>query len=122
MSDKELRIDDLIVQNLDAAKNAVLTAFNVKSSEEIAGWERLIASMRGLPEEAMENIGIPLIQKCFMVFGYDPHSKKGRDAMLPFQDLIALALQDAMQIMMQNMQRSAQTAQALRSGQGGLLK
>jgi hypothetical protein len=122
MNPNEKRIDDLIVENLEASKNAVMAAFNTKSVEDLVGWERLLASMRSLPEEAMQDVGVPLVQKCFMVFGCDPTTKNGRSKMHGFQDVVALALQDCMTIMMQNMQRSQQVSQALRAGKSGLLR
>lgn len=116
----EKRIDDLIVENMDNAKNAVMTAFGTKNVADLAGWERVLAAMRGLPEGAMTDIGVPLIQKSFMVFGTDPTQPRGRAAMLPFQDIIALGLQDAMTLMMQSMNREQDAQKALRAGRLGV--
>ena len=113
------RIDDLIIENMDSAKNAVMTAFETKDVADLAGWERVLAAMRGLPEGAMEDMGIPLIQKSFMVFGCDASKPRGRAAMLPFQDIVALGLQDAMTLLMQSMQREQEAQKALRSGRLG---
>lgn len=122
MSEETKLVDDLIIENMAASKNAVMQAFNVTNVKQLAGWERVVAAMRGLPTNLMTDIGIPLIQKSFMVYGFDPHTEQGREEMKPFQDVIALALQDAMTLIMQNIQRSNQTAEVLRQGQGGLLR
>jgi len=118
----DARIDDLIIDNMVSAKDACMKAFGTADVDDLIGWERMLAAMRGLPMEAMEQMGVPLIQKAFAAFGKDPTQPRGREAMLPFQDIIALGLQDAMTLVMQQMERTQRSAAALRGGQTGLLK
>lgn len=122
MKDTERRIDDLIIENMAAAKDTVMSVFQTRNVRDLEGWERLLAAMRGLPMEAMDDIGATIIKKAFMVFGCDPTTERGRHDMKPFQDIVALALQDAMTLLMQTMQRTDRAAEVLRSGRGNLLK
>jgi hypothetical protein len=119
---EQLRIDDLIIQNLQHAQAAVSEALNLSDAQQLSEWPQLIAAMRGLPEKTMQELGIPLIEKVAHSFGIDPKTERGREALKPFQDIIALCLQDCLHLVMQNMDRQRQAAHALRAGQGGLLK
>lgn len=119
---EQLRVDDLIVQNLQKAQSAVMEAMNLTEIEELAEWTHVLAAMRGLPEQTMVQLGVPLIEKCFEAFNADPKTKEGRAKMKPHQDIIALCLQDCLHLVMQNMNRQAQAAHALRSGQGSILR
>lgn len=118
---EELRVDDLIVQNLTHARKVVADVLNIQDIAELADWVSVLSAMRGLPINAMDELGGPVIEKMFNSFGFDPKVKEHRNKMQPFQDIIALALQDCMQLLMQNMQRQQQAGQALRAGQGQLL-
>lgn len=121
MSDKPMEIDDLLIENMRAAKKAVMKAFDTKSINELRGWEKLLSSMRGLPDSVMETIGVRIVQRSFKVYGFDCTNPGDRERMLAFQDIVALALQDAMTLIMRNMERSQNAANAIRAGKGSLL-
>ena len=120
--EKQLRVDDLIIENLQNAQAAVMEALNLESLEQLSEWPQLLAAMRGLPDQTMKQLGVPLIEKVAQSFGIDCKTAKGRAALKPYQDIIALCLQDCLHLVMQNMNRQAQAAHALRSGQGNLLQ
>ena len=120
-NDNQLRVDDLIVENLVKAQQAVMTALNLQSVEQLSDWPHLLAAMRGLPDKTMTELGIPIVEKVAHTFAIDPKTERGRAALKPYQDIIALCLQDCLHIVMNNMNRQQQAAAALRSGRGGLL-
>lgn len=122
MSEQQLRVDDLIVENLQMAQAAVMEALNLQKVEQLSDWPHVLAAMRGLPEQTMKQLGIPLIEKVAQTFNIDPKTERGREALKPYQDIIALCLQDCLHVVMQNMNRQAQAAHALRAGQGRLLQ
>lgn len=119
---EQLRIDDLIVQNLQKAQEAVITALNLPDMEELSDWTHLLAAMRGLPDKTMFELGVPIIEKVAHILQIDPKTSAGRADLLPYQDIIALCLQDCLHLVMENMNRQAQAAHALRAGKGSLLK
>lgn len=121
MTQEQLRVDDLIIQNLQKAQSAVMRAFDLKSVEQLDAWPQVLASMRGLPEAAMDDLGIPLLQKVGQTFGADITTAEGRRRMAAHQDLMALCLQDCLHVVMAQMDRKNHAANALRSGQGKLL-
>ena len=121
MTQENLRVDDLIVRNLQMAQAAVIEALNLRSVEQLDAWPQVLAAMRGLPEAAMKDLGVPTIQKVAQTFGADITTEQGRRRMLVHQDLLALCLQDCMHVVMQQMERKNHAANALRSGQGKLL-
>lgn len=122
MSDQNVRVDDLIIQNLQKAQAAVMEALNLGSVEQLAEWSPVLSAMRGLPESAMEQLGVALIEKTFRAFDADPKTVEGKRKMEPHKDIVALCLQDCLHLVMESMNRQAQAAHALRAGQGGLLK
>jgi len=121
MTQENLRVDDLLVKNLHMAQAAVMQAFNLRSVEQLDAWPQVLASMRGLPEVAMLDLGVPMLQKVGRTFDADITTEQGRRRMLVHQDLLALCLQDCMHVVMQHMERKNHAANALRSGQGKLL-
>ena len=121
MTQEHLRVDDLIIQNLQKAQAAVMEAFGLRHVEQLDAWPQVLASMRGLPEAAMHDLGIPLLQKVGKAFGVDITKEEGRRRMAVHQDLMALCLQDCLHVVMSQMDRKNHAANALRSGQGKLL-
>ena len=85
MSDKQLRVDDLIIENLQNAQAAVMEALNLTKVEQLSEWPNLLAAMRGLPDQTMKQLGVPLIEKVAQTFGIDPKTERGREALKPYQ-------------------------------------
>ena len=118
----ETTIDSIIIGNFTNSRNFLLNFFGLGASsfEALEGYVKLLAALRGLPQEAMEDIASPILRRMFAEMGFDPERDRVRAA--PFVDLFALAIQDATTMIIQNMEHQSQAAAALRTGRGSMLQ
>lgn len=105
--------------------NALAAFFGVSATngEVLSDYNSTLAAMRNMPPDALGEVTIPIIAGFFEHFEQDPTTSEGRHIVAPFDSNIALAIQDATQHIMQNMQAQAQARhdlqQRLRAGTAG---
>lgn len=122
MQEPAQRIDDLILENFTHSRDMLLAIFGLERPAQLAPFQKILAAMRALPPAAQTEIAQPLIEKFAAELGADPKTDKGQATIAAFVDVIALGIQDATAMIMQNMQSQAVAANALRQGQGNLLR
>jgi len=107
------------------SSDALTTFFGAdpEDHEVLEGFKSTLAAMRNMPPEALKEVTIPIIDGFFTYFKQDPHSSSGRQSMAVFDSNIALAIQDAAQHIMQNMNAQAkaraEVQNSLMQGRGG---
>ncbi len=103
-------ITDHVVGAFVGNANALAAFFQVAGAdyEALEGFKATLAAMRNMPPDALGDVTIQIISGFFKHFEQDPTSVEGRQALAAFDSNIALAIQDAAQHIMQNMQAQAQ--------------
>ena len=115
------RIEDIISEGFVASRNTLLEVFELENALQLIPFQKIMAAMRGLPAEAQKDIVVPIIRKLSSELGVDPSTSRGQEAVAEFVDIFALAIQDATQFIIQNMERQQQTSSLLRTGRGSSL-
>jgi len=113
------RIDDIIAEGVTNSVTIICKAFGLQNSAQLSPFQKIMASMRGLPPQAQEEIVIPLIEKVCTALGLNP--KQDHAKVAEFSDIIALSIQDATGLIIENMEHQQKAAAALRSGRGSML-
>lgn len=119
MSNQPVQISDIVVDSVASATKFVRDTFHVNQGANIKPYIKIISAIRLLPPEAHEQVVKPVIEGIaneLKINIFDP------DQVEAMSDLFALAVQDCLQMIMENMNRQAMATNALRQGKGGLLK
>ena len=121
-NDQMTTIDDLVVGSFTQSRDVLMDIFQTKDIEVVAKWAKVASALRMMNDDAIERLGRVIIVRIFDEIGKDPTDADDREFALHFVDNIALALQDAVQIMMGQAQQRMAAQNALAQGRGGLLK
>lgn len=116
MSDQLQTIDDIIIDGFKTARDALFELCGTTDMSDLVPLKKILASMRMMDDNMVENLAKPVILRFCQELGIDPKTDGGRRAMEAFDDNIALALQDGINIVMAQQQRTAHNAQALQQG------
>jgi hypothetical protein len=110
-----------IVGNFKHSRDFMLDFFGLGASAFCAleGYVKVLAALRALPTQAMDEIARPIMTGLFAEMGFDP--KEDRDKAEPYADIFALAIQDATGMIIQNMEHQSKATAAIRAGRGSML-
>lgn len=124
----QMKIEDLLVENMVNARDFLLNFFGVTLQDgraDLVQYAKLLAALRGMPPQGLADVCEPLLERMFAELGFDPKNAKERAEAAAFVDMFALAVQDATQIIMNNVEmnqrRAAQNEAALRQGKAQLI-
>ena len=115
-----ITVPEIVIESFINARALLADIFG--GYAEVNSFSKVLGALRMLDDEMLETIGRPVVVGMFEGMGLDPTTAEGRNGMEPFMDNLALAIQDAMTILMGQMQQSAAKRQALASGNAGLLR
>ena len=120
MSETQKTIDDAVVEGVAHGKAALAEIFKTEDMLALADYSKVLAAMRMMSDDMIDQLAKPIILRMFQIMSYDPTTPEGRADMLPFQDNIALALQDAMTIIIQQQQAREMNTRTLAAGRGAV--
>lgn len=122
MSDNS--IQSLILENFNHSLDFLTQFFGLDEPtfDELAPFVKVLAALRALPREAMDDVVLPVLTAQFDAFGLDPKDADDRLNASELSDLMALSIQDATNMIMQMMQSQQASKQALLAGKGSLLQ
>lgn len=120
MTNTPQRIDDIIAEGVSNSAAVLTKVFQIGNPVQLAQFQKIMAAMRGLPPQAQEEIVIPLIQKVCSALGLNPAQDHAKIS--EFSDIIALSIQDATGLIIENMEHQQKAAAALRTGRGSMLQ
>lgn len=117
------KIDDLIIQNFTNSVSFLADFFDVNTTDfdALSPFVKVLAALRGLPREAMDDIVHPVMAQQMAAFNLNPKNRSDRKKAEALVDLMALSIQDATNMIMQVMEQQQYNAQKLRSGQWNLI-
>lgn len=104
----DLQITDIVVDSISTGLTTVKNFFGVGTIEEMQDYLPVVAATRSASKDAHEQFILPLLTQLFEEFGVDP---KDKEAVKPYLELTALAINDGLTILVQNMQRQMQMQQ-----------
>lgn len=119
---KETTVDDFVVEGFVNARDALFDVFNTTDMSVLADYAKLLAALRMQPKNVIDQASKPVILRLFQASGCDPKSPVGREKMLPLVDLLALGVQDAHHIILDQVGKQQKNRQALAMGNTRLLK
>lgn len=118
----EPTIDDLVIEGFVRGRNMMKSILKTDKDEDLVPFVKVIAALRMLNDDMAAQIGRPVIVRMFTEIGADPTTETGRAKAAKFVDSIALAVTDAANILMQQVQNQMRARQALAQGKGALLR
>jgi len=121
---EQKQIHDLILENFHHSLSFLTEFFGLEKPtyNDLQPFSKVLASLRALPREAMDDVVLPVLTAQFKAFGLDPTDATDRKKAAELSDLMALAIQDATQMIMQVMQQQHANAAKLMAGQGNLIR
>ena len=116
-------IPDLVLENFGNSIYFLSELFQMDpTAENLFPFIKILAALRALPLEAMDDIAKPILLGQFKALRIDPTTERGRKFAEKFVDLLALGIQDATNMIMQSMDNQAKNVAALRKGRPGLIR
>lgn len=121
---EQKQIHDLILENFHNSMSFLSEFFGIEKPTyaDMQPFTKVLAALRALPREAMDEVIKPILAAQFKAFGLDPTSATDRKKAAELADLIALSIQDATNMIMQVMQQQQANAAKIASGQGHLIR
>lgn len=119
MNQQEISIPELVVESVEGAVAVVKDLFKV---DDVKPFAKVIAAMRNLTPEAHKEVSVPVINGVCAALNVDPQNT---DEVANYVDILALAIQDAVNYMVQHaqaqMEQRARAQAALSQGRGNML-
>ena len=122
MTEPTLTIDDLVVGSFTDARDVLFDVWGGEDYEMLPHYTKVLGALRMMNIDAINQLARPILVRMYDAVQADPKSGEGRAKAVPYTDNMALAIQDAVNVMMGQMQQRQQAQSALASGRGGLLK
>lgn len=118
------QIHELILENFHHSMSFLSEFFDLEKPtyEDMQPFSKILAALRALPREAMDEVIQPILAAQFKAFGLDPTDFNDRKKAAELADLMALGIQDATNMIMQVMQQQQANAAKLMAGQGNLIR
>jgi hypothetical protein len=116
---KQTAIDDLVVGSFTDARDALFSVWGEEDYTMLPEYSKVLGALRMMNDEAIENLGIPILKRMYSEVRADPTTREGRGKAVSFADNMALAIQDAVNVLMGQMQQRQQAQAALATGRGG---
>ncbi|QGH74907.1 hypothetical protein MAL1_00161 [Bacteriophage DSS3_MAL1] len=127
MAEQEgVSIVDAVSEGRYQAMFALRNMFGVTELKDIGDqWVPVIAALQGMPQQLVDEVGIPVVARFFEDENLDPKDAGDREQAAPFASLIASTVGTAAQFVYENMQRQAMQAEQSRQkilAPGGVLR
>ena len=121
---EQKQIHDLILENFHHSMTFLSEFFGLEKPNyaDLQPFSKILAALRALPREAMDEVIKPILTAQFKAFGLDPTNATDRKKAAELADLMALGIQDATNMIMQVMQQQQANAAKIASGQGHLIR
>lgn len=121
---EQSQIHELILTNFNNSLEFLCDFFDIETTDtaDLIEFVKVLAALRGLPREAMDEVVLPILTAQFAAFGLDPTNPDDRESAAEMADLMALSIQDATQMIMQIMQQQQSNTSKIMTGHGHLLK
>lgn len=109
-------LDDIVVGGFTDARDMLFRFFETDNINLLADYYKVLNALRVLQGPTLNDVGMPILTRMFAEIKADPKTDEGRRRGLQFVDCIALAIEDAVNMMMQAAQHQAQMKEALARG------
>ncbi len=123
MADQK-QIHELILENFHNSMSFLSDFFGLEKPTyaDMQPFAKVLAALRALPREAMDEVIKPILTAQFKAFNLDPTNTTDRKKAAELADIMALSIQDATNMIMQVMQQQQANAAKLMAGQGNLIR
>lgn len=113
MTDQK-QIHELILENFHNSVSFLVDFFETDGPDPVMlrQYVKLLAALRALPREAMDEVVKPVLTAQFKAFGLDPHSVRDRERGEQLSDIMAVGIQDATAIIKQVIESQGQPARS----------
>lgn len=127
MAEQEgVSIVDAVSEGRYQAMFALRNMFGVTELKDVGEqWVPVIAALQGMPQQLVDEVGIPVVARFFEDENLDPKNAADREQAAPFAQLIASTVGTAAQFVYENMQRQAMQAEQSRQkilAPGGMIR
>lgn len=112
-------IDDLVVGSFTDGRDLLFSVWDKDDYEMLPHYTKVLGALRMMSGEAIETLGRPIITRMYTEIKADPKKREGRATGIAYADNMALAIQDAVNVMMGQMQQRQKAQAALATGRGG---
>jgi len=122
MNNQLTTVDDFVIEGFRDARDTLFEVFGTSDIAVLEDYSKLLAAMRMMPKQILDQAAKPIILRLFQEFKADPETPEGRAKVVPFVDILALSVQDAHQVILGQVEQQQRSRQALATGRGNLLK
>lgn len=112
------KIQDIVLKNFHESISFLTEFFGMDRPDPntMAMYVKVLAALRTMPREAMDEVVRPILVAQFKAFGLNPHSARDRESGAAVVDLFALGIQDALSVIMQVSEQHTRSVEMLRTG------